>query len=277
MVTFRDIVSGLRQFEVGYLPVIAHTWAPAFGNVRGGNATLLGGMMTVFEDLVMPAFTRKTMLIPGIGPEDNGIVYGAGRESNALAEFFHADLPVDDNIGEVSELLRLHPHSLRSIHPVLSFSGVNQDIAMQSQTIEEPLRPIGMLVEQNGWVVLMGTDHTENISIHFAELLQGGTGFTRWALTRNGVVECPGMPGCRRGFNQAYDLLAGVTRSVQIGEVLVHGIPLQAMMELLTAYLQENPLGLLCSNPGCVECNAVRKGMVKRAGMEEGMPGEERT
>ena len=224
MITFRDVVSGLKKFDVGYEPVLAHVWMPAFGEVRGGPATLLGGLLTTFEDLVMPAFTYRTMLIPEIGPENNGMVYGSGDESNEMAEIFHLDLPVDEAIGEVSELLRTHPHALRSKHPILSFSGINQDIAIQSQTVQEPLRPIGMLVEQNGWVLLMGVEPKANISIHFAELLEGYAGFVRWALTKNGVVECPGFPGCTRGFNQAADVLSEVTRVVQIGDVLVQGI-----------------------------------------------------
>ena len=62
---------------------------PAFGEVRGGAATILGGLLTTYEDLVMPAFTYRTMLIPEIGPENNGMVYGSGDESNEMAEMFH--------------------------------------------------------------------------------------------------------------------------------------------------------------------------------------------
>ncbi len=259
MITFRDVVSGLKKFDVGYEPVLAHVWMPAFGEVRGGSATLLGGLLTTFEDLVMPAFTYRTMLIPEIGPENNGMVYGSGDESNEMAEMFHLDLPVDEAVGEVSELLRTHPHALRSKHPILSFSGINQDIAIQSQTIQEPLRPIGMLVEQNGWVLLMGVEPRANISIHFAELLEGYPGFVRWALTNNGVVECPAFPGCEGGFFKVNHLLAEITQQVPIGDVLVQGIQLVPMMEVLTAYLRTEPYGLLCSDPACLQCDAVRK------------------
>jgi aminoglycoside 3-N-acetyltransferase len=258
MITYRDVVSGLKQFNVGYAPVLAHVWMPAFGEVRGGASTLLGGLLTTFEDLVMPAFTYRTMLIPDIGPENNGMVYGIGDESNEMAEMFHMDLPVDERVGEVSELLRTHPHALRSKHPILSFSGINQDIAIQSQTIQEPLRPIGMLIEQNGWVLLMGVEQSSNISIHFAELLEGHPGFLRWALTHNGVVECPAFPGCERGFSKVTDLLSEITQQVPIGDVLVQGIELVPMMEVLTGFLRSEPFGLLCSDPSCLQCNAVR-------------------
>jgi hypothetical protein len=69
------------------------------------------------------------------------------------------------------------------------------------------------------------------------------------------------MPGCARGFNQAEDVLSGITRVIQIGEVMVRGIPLQPMMELMTKYLRKNPLGLLCDDPVCAACSEVRRVM----------------
>jgi len=41
----------------------------------------------------------------------------------------------------------------------------------------------------------------------------------RWALTAEGVVECPGFPGCSQGFQALESDLEGVTRSANVGRL----------------------------------------------------------
>ncbi len=202
MITYRDLVTSFRALGLEHnTPLIVHTSLSAFGPVNGGVDTVLGALMAVFEPLLTPVFTTRTLLIPEVGPTNNGISYGAGVLSNAAAEFFRPDLPADRAMGVLSESLRRLPQAQRSAHPVLSFAGVNCAALLASQTIAEPLEPLRLLLEAGGWVVLMGVDHTANVSLHLAEKLAGRKQFVRWALTPAGVVECPHMPGCSQGFN----------------------------------------------------------------------------
>jgi aminoglycoside 3-N-acetyltransferase len=62
--------------------------------------------------------------------------------------------------------------------------------------LDDPLAPVGALAEENGTVLLIGVNHTVNTSIHYAEKIAGRKQFIRWALTPQGVRECPGFPGC---------------------------------------------------------------------------------
>ncbi len=266
MVSFRDIVTGLRQLNLGReRPVIAHASLSAFGDVRGGADTILGALLMTVNSLMMPTFTYKTMLTPETGPENNGIVYGSGQDRNRMAEFFRPDMPADVMMGVIAETLRKRDGVKRSSHPILSFAGINVDGALQAQTIEEPLAPIGALEERDGWVVLIGVDQTTNTSIHYAERLVGRKQFVRWALTRDGVRECPGFPGCSQGFQQAEPLLKGITRKVQIGKAEVRAVRLQPMIEILSGFLRSEPLAMLCDEPGCGRCEAVRQSL--RAGV----------
>ena len=66
---------------------------------------------------------------------------------------------------------------------------------MAVQTLAEPLAPIGALAQRGGWVLLLGVNQTVNTSLHYAERLAGRPQFTRWALTYEGVRECPQFPG----------------------------------------------------------------------------------
>ena len=260
MIGFREVNSGLRSLGLDPAqPVIVHASLSAFGEVRGGAETLLGALLSSQRAVMMPAFTFKTMLIPEDGPADNAFDYGRGRDQNLMAEFFKPDMPVDPALGGIAELLRRQPGAHRSLHPILSFSGIQVDTALATQTLAEPWAPIAALEEQVGWVLLMGVNHTCNTSIHYAELLAGRTQFTRWALTYDGVRECPGFPGCSNGFEKASVWLQNLTRRVQIGAAIVQALPLSAMIERIVAVIHKDPLSFLCDQPDCPRCNAVRR------------------
>ena len=260
MVSFREISSGFKQLGLQQQqPVIVHASLSAFGEVKGGIATLLGAILGTFDAVMAPTFTYKTMLIPESGPEKNGVAYGAGHDTNQMAESFRPDMPADRMMGSFAETLRIRPGTVRSIHPILSFAGTHVDAALQAQTLLEPLAPIQVLADQGGWVLLLGTDHTVNTSIHYAEKLAGRKQFTRWALMPDRIVECPGWPGCSDGFNQAAPLLADVTREVTIGPALVQAIPLQSLCDILVGVIQKDPLALLCERVDCERCDEVRQ------------------
>jgi aminoglycoside 3-N-acetyltransferase len=260
MVSYRDLVTGLRQFRIDpRQPVIAHASLSAFEDIRGGADTLLGAILKTVDTLVMPTHTYNTMLIPESGPEDNALQYGSGRDFNCLAEFYKYDMPADRLMGIVPETLRRRSGARRSLHPVLSFAGINAAPILDAQTLEEPLAPFRVLEEMDGWVLLLGVNHTKNTAIHYAELLAGRKFFTRWALTREGVRQCPGFPGCSDGFWQADQYLDPISQQIRIGSAVVSAIRLQPMLELLVNVFRKDPLALLCGNPDCDRCETVRR------------------
>lgn len=260
MVSFHDVQAGLRSLEINpQNPVIVHTSLKSFGEVRGGADTVLGALLSTFQSVAMPTFTYKTMITPEDGPDDNAMDYGSGKDLNRMAEFFFPEMPADPLMGVVAEKLRQRPNAKRSIHPILSFSAVNLDEAMNMQTYEEPLAPIREIAELNGWVLLLGVDHTSNTSIHYAELLAGRRQFVRWALTPGGVRECPGFPGCSDGFEQAAGFLSGLTRHTLIGEASIRALPLHPMLDSLVELISADPHVLLCNNLTCARCGAIRK------------------
>jgi aminoglycoside 3-N-acetyltransferase len=259
MLTFRDFSVGLRKLEIDHArPVIAHASLSAFGEVHGGADTILGALLMAFNTLIMPTFTYKTMITPEVGPPDNAITYGSGKDANRLAEFFHPAMPADRLMGRLAEALRQHPKAHRSSHPILSFAGVNADEALNAQMCDEPFTPIHALKNDQGWVLLLGVDHTVNTSIHYAEWTAGRKQFVRWALTPKGVVECGGWPGCSNGFQAIAPRLEGVTRKAQVGQSEIQAVPLVELTNTVQSMLDENPLALLCEQPECERCNAVR-------------------
>jgi aminoglycoside 3-N-acetyltransferase len=259
MLTFRDFLSAFRKLDLGQSPVIAHASLSAFGVVKGGADTMVGAMLAAFHRVIMPTFTYRTMITPEVGPSDNGITYGTGREANKMATFYRPEMPADSLIGIVPETLRQHPKVKRSMHPIYSFSGVNAERALQAQSLADPFGPIRILTEEQGWVLLMGVDHTANTSIHYGEQVAGRKQFIRWALTPQGIIECPRWPGCSYGFNQISPMLVSVTRETAVGKGTIQAIPLVGLVNAVNQMITADPLALLCNDFNCERCNSIRK------------------
>jgi aminoglycoside 3-N-acetyltransferase len=258
--TYRDLVTALRRLEIDhYQPVIAHASLSAFGNVNGGAETMVGALLSTYHSLIMPTFTYRCMLIPESGPPDNGIEYGSGKDHNLMAEFFRHDMPADRLMGIIPETLRNHPKASRSNHPLLSFAGVNADLALKAQALSAPLAPIQVLTESKGWVLLLGVDHTVNTGIHLGEKLAGRKQFIRWALTPQGVVECPGFPGCSEGFQALAPHVESISRRAALGEAQIQAFPLAEMISIVKSVISKDPLALLCDRSYCERCQTIKK------------------
>jgi len=251
-----DLKSGFVKLGLNQNYVIAHASLKAFGSVDA--ETILTALLETTRGVIMPTFTYKTMLNPEVGPANNGITYGSQADLNNTAEAFHADMPVDSMMGVLPEVLRKHPTAKRSSHPIQSFAGINVDAILNSQSLFNSLAPIGVLADNDGWVLLLGVDHAVNTSIHYAEKLAGRIQFIRWALTRERVVECPGFPGDSEGFNAIASDLEKYTRRVEIGGALVQAVQLKSLINVVVQKIREDPFTLLCSRQDCERCNAVR-------------------
>jgi len=258
MTTFTDLRMALLRLGLAHTPVIAHASLRAFGEVVGGAETLLRATMDSVWALVMPTFTYKAMVTPADGPPRNGMLYRGDTDVDAQVEPFNASMPADKMMGAMAEALRLHPRARRSSHPILSFAGVNAGAILAAQSIAEPFGVIDALAQADGWILLLGTDHTVNTSIHFAERLARRPQFIRWALLEDRICECPGFPGDSAGFGDLAGDLVAATRQVAVGKALIRAMPVRAVLSAAQARLQANPLALLCRVAGCLRCDAVR-------------------
>src|SRR5512142_139706 len=246
-ITFTDLRTVLFKLGLSHTPVIAHASLKSFGEVIGGADAVLRAVLDSVWALVMPTFTYVTMVTPEVGPPNNGIAYGTELDLNRMAEPFRRDMPADKQMGIIPETLRKHARAKRSAHPIQSFAGIYADKFLAAQTMQNPLGPIGALVDADGWVLLLGVDHTVNTSIHYAEKLAGRRTFTRWALLPDRIIECPGFPGDSSGFEAIEPDLASVTRTVRAGDATIQAMPLRALTQVVTERIKADPLALLCS------------------------------
>lgn len=258
MLSYRDLTVIFQDLGLGaHSLVILHGSMASTEPINGGAETVLGALLSVCEMVITPTFTYRTMVVPPVGPADNALEYGQTLDEQA-AEIFHPAMPSDPEMGVLSEVVRLHPQSQRSQHPILSFAGINAGEALHLQSLENPLSPIEWLAEFDGDVVLLSVDHRVNVSIHLGEQLAGRKTFLRWALTRNGVVACPSFPGCSEGFNAITSKLGGVARRTHLEQGWVDVIPMRDLLNVVTHWVRDDPTALLCSDPGCARCNVIR-------------------
>jgi len=255
---YAEILSAFQALGLQDKPVIAHASLKPFGFIEGGAEAVLDAMLASFAAVIMTTHTYKTKITPDVGPPNNGITYGSGHHKNQMAEPFHLDMRADPMMGVLPETLRHHPSATRTAHPILSFVGIHADLMLATQTLYEPLAPIGALAEQDGWVVLINVDHTVNTSIHYAEKSAGRKQFVRWALAGDRVVECPNYPGDSMGFNAIEPYIRYDTRRVAVGDGWIQAVPLQRLLDVVQALIKKDPLALLCERLDCERCMAVR-------------------
>lgn len=279
MLTYRQFVNALKEIGLdSHSRVIAHSGSSAPTKVSGGAETIVGALAATCGGVMMPAFTQRTTIIPPFGPLDNALEYGSEPDGNQEAEIYNPGLPVDSELGEVSEVMRGLPQVRRSNHPILSFVGANLEEALLSQTIEEPFAPIGWLADFDGDVLLIDTDHRSNVSLHSAERLAGRRSFIRWALTEEGVVECRNMPGCPDGFDAIRSRLEGISHAAEYEGLRLEVVPVRDLVNVAVGWIHEDPRALLCDRPFCPRCAAVRTSVRKEdANLEDGEQGQENT
>jgi aminoglycoside 3-N-acetyltransferase len=266
MIGIRELLLGFESLPLKGQAVIAHGSFKSLGKVQGGPKVVIDALVKTCGSLIMPTFTYNTMVTPLVGPPNNALDYTAEEHRRKTqtangtydALTFKKDMPADEEMGILAETLRQHVSAKRSFHPILSFAGVKADFALERQTIYDPFAPIGALAEKNGWVVLIGVDHSVNTSIHYAEKLAGRKQFIRWALARKRIVQCPNFPGDSSGFNEIAQYLENDVVAVTIGETRVQAVQLNNLIDRVKILIKTNPLALLCQRRDCPRCNAVR-------------------
>lgn len=259
MLDYADLKNAFDRLGLTDNPVIVHASLKNFGAVQGGPATLIQALLASFNGVVMPTFTYKTMVTPGVGPPNNGITYGSGGDLNKMAEPFRISMPPDRMMGILPRQFIHEKGVTRTSHPILSFGGIQADDILLTQTLFDPLAPIGALVEKDGWVLLLNVDHTVNTSIHYGEKVAGRRQFVRWALTPERIVECHGYPGDSTGFNEIDNYILPKTRRVDLdGGAFIQAVPLNRLIDLTVEVIKRDPLALLCQRKDCEMCNAVR-------------------
>lgn len=260
MLQYRDIKSafqdlGLQRSDTA----IVYTSSRMIPRVKGGANTILGAILAGIDNIVMPSFTFKTMIIPEVGPPENQIDYGSGRIQNLNAHIYTPDLPADFEDREISELFRQYPDVTRSLHPIHSFLGLGLDAALAQQTCEDPYGHIEYLHGKGVRILLLDKDPSVIFSLHYCENKSERRQYTRWAMTAAGVKVCYSFPGCSRGFSKILYHMNGNFEQVHVEDMVFTSIPMDSLIDKGLQILRRDPFSLLCNDLHCERCNQIRQ------------------
>jgi len=260
MVSYHKLISAFRSFGFRReLPVITHIGSELDEKVKGGLPTFMGALLSTVDNVLLPAFTYSTMVIPHAGPPDNNINYGNHDDENTRASIYSHTLPSECGNQQAIDILKAFPGTYRSSHPIFSFYGLGLDIALINHEPETPYYPIKKLEQLGGWVLLADAEPIQNYSIHYAEKLAGRKQFLRWALTPHGIAACPHYPGCADGFNKLNYYLHDELKQADMHNLILSAIPLSILIKTSVTLMQEDPFALLCNDLNCARCNIVRE------------------
>ncbi|WP_135820291.1 aminoglycoside N(3)-acetyltransferase [Halostella litorea] len=175
-VTPGRILADLRDLGVAAGDtVIAHSSLSALGWVPGGAPGVVDALLAAVGDegtLVMPTHSFQCSDPANwSNPPVPEAWHGTIREESPP---YRPDVTPTRGVGAVPECFRDYPDTVRSRHPTLSFAanGPGAAAIVDDHAYEYPLgegSPLARVYERDGRVLLLGTGHDANTSLHLAE------------------------------------------------------------------------------------------------------------
>lgn len=249
--------------QLGLVPgdnVIVHTSFRSLHPVEGGANTLLDALLEV------------------LGPQGN-LMLPTFNYSHPLPDPHFDPAATQGRTGIVSELGRLRPEAMRSLHPTHSVAVIGPDAR---ELTDGHLKgrafgmgsPIDRLAERSGKVLLLGVGQTANSTIHIAEehanipktpprqplaqvkiRLPDGTQISH---------QLDSSPSCSAAFEAAAWWLRqhDEIHDARIGTCLMQLMDGAAVIRRVYDALMQNTLALRCTNPLCVGCYTARQAKV---------------
>ncbi len=156
MITREKILNQLKSFHIPEgRPVIVHSSLKAIGEIEGGAETLLSALIEHFARgrglVCVPTHTWASMVLDLKNP--------------------------DSCIGVLPKIAAAHPLAVRTLHPTHSISVFGerervQEFIKNEAYVNSPTSPegcYGNIYKDDGYVLLIGVNHTKNTFIHCVE------------------------------------------------------------------------------------------------------------
>lgn len=253
-----DIVKSLEQIGVrSGESLMMHSSLSSMGYVEGGADAVADALLEVLGSegtLMVPTFTHSG------------------------TEYFDPLISPSKN-GAITEAVRKRPKAIRSLHPTHAPTAFGKYATefMKDHLERGPLgidSPVDRIAKKDGWILLLGVDHTTNSTVHVGEAYVSSPSLTViyssaspkrviLKLPEDGEIEVviTEMPGCSRGFGAIEEPLRerGQIIDGKIGLAACQLVKGQHVIDVTADLLREKPDVLLCSDPNCRTCVPTRK------------------
>ena len=157
--------------------LICHSSLSALGWVNGGPPAVVDALMSVVTasgTIVMP--THTTQYSDPTHWSDPPVPASWIDPIKRTRPPYRPPITPSRGMGAVAECFRTYPEVIRSDHPVYSFAawGADAPAIVGTHPFDDPLgpsSPLGEVYDRDGLVLMLGTDHETNTSLHLAEHL----------------------------------------------------------------------------------------------------------
>jgi aminoglycoside 3-N-acetyltransferase len=254
--------------------LVVHSGYRALGEVDGGPATVVAALRAAVGPagtVLAPTFTNHlidpyTWPVPP-SPDERE------RLMAAMAEYDPATTE-PHKMGAVARAVWKADGALRSQHPVTSWAAVGAAAAdlLREHPLDDPEGadgPVGRAWKADARILLLGTDHDTNTTIHLAESLlemphlealpdrfptRDAAGSRVWHAVRKTTK-------CSDGFTKLGPYLEeeGVVRHGRLGSAIVMSMRSRDVVRIAAERLAVEPTALLCDDPECVHCPTSRR------------------
>lgn len=174
--TIESLVRDLRQ--LGLKPgmnVIVHSSLSSIGWVSGGASAVVMALMEVITEngtLMMP--THSSGYSEPSYWQNPPVPESWWKEIRSTMPAFSTSTTPSEHMGAIPEVFRKFSNVLRSYHPATSFASWGKNAKRYTEGFQlefamSDLSPLGKLYEDDGYILLLGVEHSSNTSLHLAE------------------------------------------------------------------------------------------------------------
>lgn len=262
MIYIKDIEKAIIDLGIENSEICIHSSMKTFGDqIEGGIKGLVQAFLNVDCTIMTPAFSYEFMQNPvdKYMPERNGIDYEtAFNPLYDRSKIFNPDSKSisTEKMGKLPECILNEPGSTRGNHPINSFTAIGKNAARLTgcQTVKDVYAPFRQLMEDDGYILLMGVGLDRATIIHHAEQLAGRELFIYWANNSDGEVIPVKGGGCSSGFNNFLPFF-DKGKEIVVGKSLWQCRKAREIVDVCRKAITENPRITHCGNPECRRCN----------------------
>jgi len=252
-ITINHLIEDIKDWELpkGSNVVFHSSMKSLGGHVEGGPDTIINAMLDVWgpdSNIMVPTFTYSLEIWPDCCPYERKV--SPSRNGVITESFWHRSDALRNN----------HPtHSVAAIGPQ------KEELIVQENE-SSPLGigcPFHRIMNWDGWIIMIGCDHTSNSFIHTCEIMANvpykNIGFSENGPDKavrinenseNETVEITETPGCSQGFNSINPFLEG-TEAIKKGRLALAEITImkaERVADIVIPALERHSDLLLCDN-----------------------------